>query len=295
MTLPWEAMATDVSRGAKVLRVRRLGGGLATATFAVDLDRGPTQRLVVKRYRRGDETAPLEWERLGFAQRVALPVPRPVALDLEGRWFGSPAIVMTRLPGSALLDPSDLDGWLGQLAEAMATVHATDTAGASGPMLRPPSPEVWARPKLWRPTPFVKAVVEAIDRNLPRAGWEPVLAHGDFHPGNVIWQRRRISGVIDWSASRLGPRWFEVAYCRADVAVLFGADAADRLRELYTEITSLEPVDLPVFDLVCGLSARQWGRAWLGAYRQQGLTATHFQFANRLTPFLRHAMARLGD
>ena len=47
-----------------------------TDAYDVGVDRAP-RRVVVKLYRDGDGTAPLEWSRLGFAQRVALPVPEP--------------------------------------------------------------------------------------------------------------------------------------------------------------------------------------------------------------------------
>jgi len=48
-----------------------------TDAYDVTLDRTPG-RVVVKLYRDGDGTAPLEWSRLEFAQRVALPVPEPI-------------------------------------------------------------------------------------------------------------------------------------------------------------------------------------------------------------------------
>ena len=41
-----------------------------TDAYDVTLDRRPA-RVVVKLYRDGDGTAPLEWSRLEFAQRVA--------------------------------------------------------------------------------------------------------------------------------------------------------------------------------------------------------------------------------
>jgi hypothetical protein len=54
-------------------------------------------------------------------------------------------------------------------------------------------------------------------------------------------------------------------------------------------------VDLPVFDLMCGLAARRFGvLQWLGAFRHQGCTDSPRQFAARVPPFLRQALAELG-
>jgi aminoglycoside phosphotransferase (APT) family kinase protein len=120
------------------------------------------------------------------------------------------------------------------------------------------------------------------------------LLHGDFHPGQTLWSRGRLSGIVDWGDLALGPRWYEVAYCRVDVLLLCGVKGADRLLEHYIAITGLEPVDLPAFDLLCALHARQWGHRFLEAYRDQGRTDNMRQFAARVTPFIRRAVAQLA-
>lgn len=296
MTLSDAGLATMISEiapGAATQQVRPIGGGLAAATFAVDTSAGD---FVLKVYRPADDTPSLEWERLTFAQRAGVPVPEPVALDAEGRWFGSAALVMSRLPGRADVRPTDPDGWLRQLAHALAAVHETDTTGASGPLLRPSladrelqDTDVGIRSAL------VDRCVEAIRRHHPGPAKSAVLMHGDFHPGNIVWSRGRLTGVVDWSAARLGSRWFELAYCRADVALLRGMRGARRLATHYVEIAGAPPVDLPVYDLMCGLAARRLAVAqWLRSYRQQGCTDTARQFTARVTPFLRQALAELG-
>jgi aminoglycoside phosphotransferase (APT) family kinase protein len=121
-----------------------------------------------------------------------------------------------------------------------------------------------------------------------------VLIHGDFHPCQVLWQRDTLSGVIDWGDLHVGPRWFEVAYCRADVTLLYGVRGADRLLDHYIGCTGLEPVDLPAFDLMCGMHARRHAALFLEAYVSVGRTDTVRQFAARLVPFNRRALAELG-
>jgi len=58
-----------------------------TDAYDVTLDRTP-RRVVVKLYRDGDGTAPLEWSRLEFAQRVALPQPDAALLHVIDRVNG---------------------------------------------------------------------------------------------------------------------------------------------------------------------------------------------------------------
>lgn len=285
-------MVAEIAPGAGTPLVRRIGGGLAAATFAVDTTMGD---FVVKLYRPTDDTPRLEWERLTFAQRADIPVPEPVALDADGHWFATPALVMTRLPGRADVRPTDLDGWLRQIAQALAAVHETDTTGADGALLRPGN---WGNREL-EPAPrgaasaLVDRSVEAIRRHHPGPDGSSVLMHGDFHPGNIVWRQGTLTGVVDWSGARLGSRWFDLAYCRADVALLFGMRGVRRLTEHYVGIAGRAPVDLPVFDLMCGLAARRLATQWLNSFRHQGCTDTPRQFAARVTPFLRQALAEL--
>src|SRR5579875_2670988 len=135
-------MIAEVARGAGVRRGRPIGGGLASETCAVDTTAGD---FVVKLFRphRFAEARP-EWERLNFAGRViGAPVPTPIAFDAGGRWFGPPALVMSRLPGRVDVNPADPDRWLRQLAYTLAAIHQTETAGAAGALLAGPPLGHW--------------------------------------------------------------------------------------------------------------------------------------------------------
>src|SRR5437763_326719 len=109
-------LAVDVLRGSTAVRVRRLGGGIGTATSAVSLRTTTGRRLdvVLKRFPRRDRPGlpANEWKRLVFAQRLPVPTPEPIAFDRGGRWFGVPSIVMSKLPGRPDVDPTDVPRWL---------------------------------------------------------------------------------------------------------------------------------------------------------------------------------------
>lgn len=288
----WAAATAESLPGAALREVRRLGGGTTAETFVLDTSGG---EIVVKRYRRRrNDAARYEWERLRFAQRVGVPVPRPLALDAEGRWFGRPAFAMTRIPGRLNVDPTDVESWLRQLAQALAAIHVTDTAGAVGPLLRPPPIKTRRPPELHRPTPLVDRTVAAIKDGLSRLTWPPVLTHGDFHPGNTLWRRDQLTGIADWTESRLGPAASDLAYCRTDVALLFGRAAAERLTHHYAASIGTVPADLPVFDLVWGLDAYRKRTRILRAHRAQGRAASPRQYSARVTALLRYALAELG-
>ncbi len=264
-----------------------------TDAYDVTLDRTPG-RVVVKVYRDGDGTAPLEWSRLEFAQRVSLPVPEPIVADLASVWFGRPAVVMSRLPGRPDLTPTDVDSWVGALARALAELHETSLDGAEGAVTRPPRFETWTAPA-GDHNALTATAVRAVTAHLPLSASERVLTHGDFHPGNILWHRGRITGVVDWSAARLDTRWYDLAYCRASVCIHHGPDIAARLTDAYSGIVGATSDDLAVYDLMCVLSSRHYLADSLAADREQGHVPDYQLSVAHLDEHVRRALKRLGN
>jgi aminoglycoside phosphotransferase (APT) family kinase protein len=276
--------------------IRRLGGGLGSATHLLG---SGARRLVLKRYPPGSDAPALEWEGLTFAHGAHLPAPEPVALDQDGAWFGSPSLVMVAARGRPDLSPSDRRRYVEEVAFTMASLHATDTTDARGALLRPPSAERWTAPDdvpeglLSRP--LAGRVIETLAARLARAdGGATVLHHGDLHPGNLLWHGGRLSAVVDWSSTRLGPRWWEVAYFRMEAAVLLDARAADRLLACYEAEVGADSTDQPVWDLLCLYNGHRWGHLWLRGYQEQGRRdLTLATMRRRLDRLARRALAAL--
>jgi Ser/Thr protein kinase RdoA (MazF antagonist) len=287
----WAALADAVTPGARVTRLRRLAGAGMTDAYDVALDRAPG-RVVVKLYRDGDGTAPLEWSRLQFAQRVTVPVPEPIVPDLEANWFGRPAVVMSRLPGRPDLTPTDLDSWIGALAHALAELHATSVDGAEGAVTRPPRSETWRVPAREHDS-LTGAAVDAVTARLPSLTRDDVFTHADFHPGNILWQRGRISGVVDWSAARLDSRWHDLAYCRASVCIHHGPDVADRLGDAYSAIVGVTSDEVFAYDLMCVLGSRHYLADSLAADQEQGHVPNYELSVAHLDEHVRRALQRL--
>lgn len=53
-----------------------------------------------------------------------------------------------------------------------------------------------------------------------------VFMHRDFYPGNVLWHRRCVSGLVDREAASVGPRSMDIAHCRINL-LYEGLDTAD--------------------------------------------------------------------
>jgi len=54
-----------------------------------------------------------------------------------------------------------------------------------------------------------------------------VFLHRDFHPGNVLWRRGKVSGLVDWQSASIGPPSVDPGHCRWNL-LPYGRDVVDR-------------------------------------------------------------------
>ena len=250
-TLDWVARA--VAPGARVTGGRRLMGGITSSIhqLAVETRSGTRTQVVLRRW------TPSEWDPTAHAPELVererralrglemsdLPAPRVLAADPTGRSTGVPALLMTRVPGRVDLTPTDPKAWLRQIARMAARIHALD--GDAAPYRANqrdvPVPPWASRPGDWR-------AAAGLLRDPPPAH-EARLAHGDYQHFNFLWQRGRLTGVVDWVAAFRGPADVDVGHCRLNLAVLYSAELAADFLAAY-EAEAGRRVD-PYWDVRC--------------------------------------------
>lgn len=225
--------------GAAVLDVRRLPGASSTAVHAVRL--ADRRRLVLRRYAwegflREEPDAPVrELAALEHAARHRLPVPAVVAADVTGTAVGDgvPAILMTRVDGRPHPSPD-----AGKLAALAVDLHGVPAAGFEHSFFpwcrdtstRPPQgcrhPDRWARAlDIWR-------TAEPL--------YEPRFIHRDFHPGNVLWRRGLLAGLVDWANACTGPVGIDIATCRWNLADWADPAAGDGFVAAYEHASGVQ-------------------------------------------------------
>ena len=140
---------------------------------------------------------------------------------------------MTELPGR----PEWAAGqrWMRQLVDVLADVHDIDPVTASA--VRPfrgvhaglvCAAEMGDQPALW------ERAIEIFHG--PILDDDRAFIHRDFYPGNVLWHRRAVSGLVDWEAASVGPRSMDVAHCRINL-LYEGLDTADVFTQLWEQHT----------------------------------------------------------
>jgi aminoglycoside phosphotransferase (APT) family kinase protein len=295
------AVVDAVEPGADVARVRRLKGGLEAATHRVDLvtPSGARRSVVLRRFNDSfrwydPERLPREVALLRSLAPTEVPAPEVVAVDAEGAWFGSPALVLTFLPGG----PAPFTRWVPwsrPLVEAMAVVHAVEPVVDAEPWLTG-----WARdepPESLVDDPWVARVWPSIRSSVGEltAGGDAALVHHDLHPGNALWRRGRLTGIVDWPMAGRGFAAYDRAYLRLDVSLCLGLAAGDAVAGWFGEVEgSRARVDSPAWDLVVGLRALPDPDLWVSVYRSLGAPVTEAEGRSRLAAWFERALAALG-
>jgi aminoglycoside phosphotransferase (APT) family kinase protein len=116
--------------------------------------------------------------------------------------------------------------------------------------------------------------------------------HDDFWPGNTIWSRQRLTGVVDWGEAKIGDPRLDVGQCRVDLAMMLGPDAADAFLRAYAATTGDELSSMWFWDLYSARGALPAIHYWLDGYHDLGLTdLTLTAMRQRLEDFVKRALA----
>jgi aminoglycoside phosphotransferase (APT) family kinase protein len=241
--LVWATRSVGID--AQLHAVRALAGGVSAAMHLLAVRRfdGRLERYVLRRFVRADwlaaepDLASGEARVLDLLVSSAVPAPRLVAVDPDGQAAGHPAVLMTALPGRIDWHPADRGSWLAGLVAVLPAIHAVKVpAGAAVPQYRPYDRGVamavpaWSRhPAAWR------RAIEVYQGPLPAC--DQTFIHRDFHPGNVLWRRGRVSGVVDWVVASIGCPDADAGHCRANLAQYADQATAEDFLRRYQSVT----------------------------------------------------------
>lgn len=251
--LRWVADA--VGPGTTIQAVRPLAGATSSTLHSIEVSRnGRRVKLVLRQFTNEEwleEEPDLALHEATSLQKVAeadVPTPEVIAYDADGSCCGVPAILMTLLPGRVELKPMDFDDWLFRLAEAIAPVHEVEVGEFSwryapyNDVSRLEAPD-WSRhPKLW------ERALEIVNEPWPET--RDCFIHRDYHPVNVLWQDSQVSGIVDWPNACRGPAGIDVAWCRGNLAPLYGVKAADQFLRAYQSLAGSSFEYDPYWDLM---------------------------------------------
>lgn len=179
--------------------------------------------------RRGNTDVFRQCPLLRALKAKGLPVPDVPWASPDDEMLGAPFIVMDRLPGRVFLvwephssfsrDPANVRRiWL-QAADLLARVHRIDWR-TTLPQWEEPRPlidelDLWTKILKHAEDPAWYAagmrLGELLRSHMPNEA--PVgLVHGDFQPGNILYEDGQVRGLIDWELSSIGAQGLDLGW-----------------------------------------------------------------------------------
>jgi aminoglycoside phosphotransferase (APT) family kinase protein len=261
----FEQLVSQIAPQSKLLRTWPLKGGISAEMTAFEIEHpdGQTTKLIVRRpgdedLKRNPRAAEDEFELLRTLQSTDLATPKPYHLDPSGEIFPTPCLVIEYVEGEMEFCPSDLSAYAHQLATHLAKIHRVDLSVLDLSFL--PRQANGCTENLSLRTAEVDGSLDAERiRDALASAWPlpqrnaSALLHGDFWPGNLLWQKGRLVAVIDWENAKLGDPLADLANCRLEIAWIFGIEAMQAFTEHYQSVMALDYADLPYWDLCAAL------------------------------------------
>jgi|GEM_PF-1062680 len=266
------AVMDDVAR----IDVVALAGGSSAFVARLDLESsGRTRRSVVFRQHtdraakvQTEDVAAKEFHLMTELAGAGFEVPRPIALHgpqpTDGPW-----LVTEWVEGSTDVSDHDIESALSQMADFLTRLHALDPLAAPAAGLKRIEDPLAELPQNLTDSDVADRLREAIGNGISLQPNADALLHGDFWPGNVMFDHDgRLSAVLDWEDAQIGDPLADLATARVELTCAYGEAACIRFTEQYvdlarTQMTALELHDLPVWDAYVSATAlaamHRWG------------------------------------
>jgi len=255
----FEQLVKRIHPEAKLIRHWPLTGGVSAQTTAIEIQHadGKFQKMVVRQHGEADlkhnsNVAQHEYQLLRQLHDVGLAVPD--AYDSSGDIFSSPHVVIEFIEGGTVFNPVDLDDYLKQCATHLATIHQVDVEsldlGFLSTQTESYAKKIQAQSDLLDESINEGQVREVLSETWPWPQHNPMgLLHGDFWPGNLLWENQKLVGVIDWEDAHLGDPLIDFAISRVEIALAFGLEALALFTHHYQLLMQLDTRNLSYWDL----------------------------------------------
>ena len=152
---------------------------------------------------------------------------------------------------------------LRQMATFLARLHTLDLAGMTLPPLTPrddPIPGALEHLPSTGETASLRANLAA--RGAHEWAHAPALLHGDFWPGNILWNGGRIAAVLDWEDAAIGDPLSDLAGCRVELLWKYGWSAMEEFTAHYSDVAEVDQRNLPLWEVHVAAGAAAYMGKW---------------------------------
>lgn len=196
-----------------------------------------------------------EFQLLKALEKAGLPVPEALCLYEAHQ---PPFLITAFVEGSARLDTVNHEAGARRLAAVLFAIHSIRLSQfdlrflpeIDAATISEQSPRAGGRHELYQ---VLQRAAPPVEHNAP------ALLHGDFWPGNLLWNGGELAAIIDWEDAMLGDPLADLGKSRLEILWARGPEALKVYTTAYLALNQrLNATALPFWDL--------WGAARLAHY-----------------------------
>ena len=196
-----------------------------------------------------------EFRLLRILKRACLPVPPALHLQTQ---HSPPFFITEAIDAATRFEAEDLPAFCRQLAQTLCQIHSVSRARFDLSFL--PSQADIIADCLRAASPETHAIRRAIAAALPAlVSNPPVLLHGDYWLGNLLWRGEELAAVIDWEDAALGDPMSDLGKSRLEMLWALGQPAMELYTASYCAIQpGINRQHLPFWDFLGALRLRHF-------------------------------------
>ena len=220
---------------------RILEGGVSSEVFLIIVESKKGEEKIVLRTEGGqpaENSIKTEYLLLEKLHQTKFPCAKPIHLDHSKEILDKDFMLMTYLEGTIEIPKIKNFGYINKMVGILKNIHNVDTKILPTlPCRFDPTYDLFEFLPNARINKELKAILKGYDTSY---SGKPVLLHGDFWPGNILWTKDEISGVLDWEYAAIGDPVSDLAVASLELKYDYGKRGVDRFLDLYSKNFSID-------------------------------------------------------
>ena len=220
---------------------RILEGGVSSEVFLISVESKKGEEKIVLRTEGGppaENSIKTEYLLLEKLHQTKVPCAKPIHLDHSKEILDKDFMLMTYLEGTIEIPKIKNFGFLNKMVGILKNIHNVDTKILPTlPCRFDPTYDLFEFLPNEKINKELKAILKGYDTSY---SGKPVLLHGDFWQGNILWTKDEISGVLDWEYAAIGDPVSDLAVASLELKYDYGKRGVDRFLDLYSKNFSID-------------------------------------------------------
>ena len=228
--------------GLELIHFEPLTGGVSSEVFLIEAKQNKTKIKLVLRYEGGMPSKIDITNEFNLLQALAntnIPSAEPLFIDTSCKILDKPFMLLSFMEGDIIIPNTDNLDLITKMADQLRCIHSINPAllpdlpiqidPIEGLLKYLPKGDEWME---------IKNYISSL-KNTAFEG-QRVFLHGDFWPGNILWAKDEIVGIVDWDYAAIGDPLSDLAVSSLEMRYEFGKEGMNQLCEAYLKHSMID-------------------------------------------------------